>query len=246
MSIDPRLIERRREVAEERARRKVGRLIRLLIGLGLVGAGVWLLLSPLLSVDEVTTTGIGVSSANTVLVEHGVVAGTPLILIPTEEVENELESDPWVKEAVVELDWPTGVVVRIQERVPAAWLETDEGWGWFAVDGVQLSSATEPDPGLPWIEFGRVAALDTETSREVLGALEFVTVLPEELRQGARVRTEANGELWAEVSGFQVRLGRAVEMTAKALSLTALLREQPAAGSVLTLIAPTHPAISPP
>jgi hypothetical protein len=35
-------------------------------------------------------------------------------------------------------------------------------------------------------------------------------------------------------------------MKAKALSLDALLREQPAAGSTLTLIAPTHPAISPP
>ncbi|MDP9144683.1 MAG: hypothetical protein M3N43_08295, partial [Actinomycetota bacterium] len=69
--------------------------------------------------------------------------------------------------------------------------------------------------------------------------------LTAELRSGASVRAEANGELWAEVSGFQVRLGRPIEMKAKALSLDALLREQPAADSTLTLIAPTHPAISP-
>jgi hypothetical protein len=48
------------------------------------------------------------------------------------------------------------------------------------------------------------------------------------------------------VTGFQVRLGRATEMRAKALSLAALLREQPAPGSILTLIAPTAPAITTP
>jgi cell division protein FtsQ len=169
-----------------------------------------------------------------------------MILIRAGEVESTLESDPWIRESVVELDWPTDVVVRIEERVPAAWLETEEGWGMFAVDGVQLATAAEPDPALPWIRLGPIPLAETETSRAVLGSLEFIVALPAELRSGARVRTEPAGEIWAEVAGFQVRLGRAVEMAAKALSLAALLREQPAPGSTLTLIAPTHPAISPP
>jgi cell division protein FtsQ len=246
MTIDPRLAERRREVAEDRARRKVGHLLRLLIALGLVGAAVWLMLSPFLSVEEVTTAGIGVSSAHIVLVEHDVVAGTPMILIRPEQIEAALKTDPWIREAMVQLDWPTRVVVRVEERAPTAWLPTAGGWGRFAVDGVQLSSAPEPDASLPWIELGVVAIPDDATSSLMLGALEFVTALPEDLRQGTRVRVEADGELWAEVGGFQVRLGRAVEMTAKALSLAALIREQPVAGSILTLIAPTHPAVSAP
>jgi cell division protein FtsQ len=245
MTIDPRLAERRREVAEDRARRKMGRLIRLLIAVGLIGGAVWLVLSPILSVDEVTTTGIEVSTAHSVLVTHDVVAGTPMILIRTEEIESALESDPWIREAVVELDWPGRVSVRVEERVPVAWLSTGEGWGWFAVDGVQLASKPEPDPALPWIDLGPDTGAD-EDSRPVLGALEFAAALPQELKEGARVRFEGDGELWAEVAGYQVRLGREVEMTAKALSLAALIREQPAPGSILTLIAPTHPAISPP
>ena len=146
MRIDPRLAERRRVVAEDRARRKVSRLVKFLVALGFAGAVVWLFLSPLLSVASVTTSGIAASSADTVLVEHDVVEGTPLILIRSNDVESALESDPWVRESVVELDWPTGVVVRVQERVPAAWLETNEGWGLFAVDGVQLGTASDPDP----------------------------------------------------------------------------------------------------
>ena len=165
MRIDPRLAERRREVAEDRARRKVSRLVKFLVALGFAGAVVWLFLSPLLSVASVTTSGIAASSAEAVLAEQGVVEGTPLILIRTDKVESALESDPWVRESVVELDWPTGVVVRVQERVPVAWLETTEGWGLFAVDGVQLGTASDPDPAMPWIELGAIPADETETAR---------------------------------------------------------------------------------
>ncbi|HEU5113892.1 MAG TPA: FtsQ-type POTRA domain-containing protein [Acidimicrobiia bacterium] len=246
MRIDPRLAERRREVAEDRARRKVNRLVKLLIAIGVLGGVVWLFLSPLLSVATVTTSGIAASSAASVLVEQGVVSGTPLILVRAGSVESALEADPWVRESVVEVDWPTGVVVRIDERVPVGWLETDEGWGLYAVDGVQLAAAPEPDPLMPWIQLGPVPIDETESSPDVLGSLEFAATLPDELKAGARVRTEPGGEIWAEVTGFQVRLGRPVEMGAKALSLAALLRDQPPSGSTLTLIAPTHPAVSPP
>lgn len=245
MTIDPRLAERRREVAEDRARRKVGRLVRLLVALGSVGALAWLLLSPLLSVDEVTTSGIRVSSAHATLVEHGVIAGRPMILIRPEGIEEALETDPWVKEAIIELVWPDRVLVTVEERVPTAWLATEEGWGRFAVDGVELSSSPEPDASLPWIDLGPPGGDDGHRQR-LLGALEFADSLPEELREEARVRVESDGELWAEVAGFQVRLGRAVEMRAKALSVAALIGERPAPGSILTLIAPTHPAVTPP
>jgi cell division septal protein FtsQ len=245
MAIDPRLAERRREVAEDRARRKVGRLIRLLVVVGLIGGAAWLLLSPILSVDEVTTSGVEVSTTHSVLVAHDVIAGTPMILIRTGEIESALESDPWIREAVVELDWPGRVSVRVEERDPVAWLSTGEAWGRFAVDGVQLASAPEPDTSLPWIDLGPETGKD-EDARRVLGALEFAAALPQELKEGTRVRVESDGELWAEVAGYQVRLGRAVEMAAKALSLAALIREQPASGSILTLLAPTHPAVTPP
>ena len=123
----------------------------------------WLFLSPLLSVAMVTTSGIAASSAETVLVEHGVVAGTPLILIRAGNVETALETDPWIGESLVEADWPTGVVVRIEERVPVGWLETEEGWG-SAVDGVQLATAPDPDSSMPWIQLGPVPIDETESS----------------------------------------------------------------------------------
>jgi hypothetical protein len=246
MTIDPRLAERRREVAEDRARRNVGRLIKFLVAASLVGALVWLFLSPWLSVAAVTTTGIAASTAAAILTEQGVVEGTPMIMIRSGDVEEALETDPWVRESDVELDWPRNVLVRVEERAPTAWVETDEGWGLYAIDGVRLTTGPDPDPAMPWIQIGGVVATDPEPAAELLGSLEFAANLSEELRPGAKLRTEAGGELWAEVGGYQVRLGRPVEMGEKALSLAALIREQPPAGSTLNLIAPTNPAITRP
>jgi hypothetical protein len=245
MTIDPRLAERRREVAEDRARRNVGRLIKFLVAASVAGALVWLFLSPWLSVASVTTTGIAASTGAAILTEQGVVEGAPMIMIRSAAVEAALETDPWVRESDVELDWPQTVVVKVEERTPTAWAETDEGWGLYAIDGVRLTTAPDPDPAMPWIQIGGVVATALEPTPELLGSLEFAANLSEELRPGANLRTEAGGELWAEVGGYQVRLGRPVEMGEKALSLAALIREQPATGSILNLIAPTNPAVSP-
>jgi hypothetical protein len=244
MSIDPRLAERRREVAEDRARRNVSRLVKFLVVAGVAGAVVWVFLSPWLSVASVTTTGITASTTATILIEQGVVEGTPMILIRSREVEAALETDPWVLRSDVELDWPKAVVVQIEERVPSAWVETDEGWGLYAVDGTRLGTAPDPDPAMPRIQIGEVVATAGPTPA-LLGSLEFALGLSEELRPESRLRIEAGGEIWAEVAGYQVRLGRPVEMREKALSLAALLREQPPAGATLTLIAPSNPAITP-
>lgn len=246
MTIDPRLIDRRREVAEDRARKNVRRLIRFLVALAIVGGLIWLMLSPLLSVKEVITTGIASSSAHAALVEEEVLAGRPMILIRPGEIVAALQDDPWVRQAAVELDWPNRVLVRVEERVPVGWVETGDGWSRRAVDGVALPSSTEPDPSMVWAHFPELPESEAGESRQVIGALEFAETLPTELRSGAQVAVAGNGEMWAEVSGFRVRLGRPIEMRAKALSLSALLAESPPPGSTLNLIAPTHPAITPP
>ena len=246
MSIDPRLKERRRVVAEDRARHKVGRLLKLMVAVVIGGVVAWVLLSPWLSVAEVDTTGVVASETYGTLTELGAVAGTPMILIRPAKVEAVLLTDPWVKSASVVREWPDRLIVRIEERVALSWVETAGGWAHRAVDGVALPSPESPDNSLAWIQLPEVPLADAETSRDVLGALQFVEALPEAMRAGTTIRMRANGEFWATVSGYEVRLGRAVEMGAKARSLTALLAVRPPDGSILILIAPAHPAVTPP
>lgn len=245
MSIDPRLLERRHVVAEDRARRNVGRLLRFLVVLAILGAGAWLMLSPIMSVSEVTVAGVTSSRTNEVLAENSLVVGTPMILIRTGSAVAEIEADPWVSGASVRLEWPNRVVVKVEERVPTAWVQTDAGWSRRSIDGVALPSGVEPDETLGWARLSPIGDLDAADSPVVLGAIEFIHSLPGELTTDVIVRVEDNGELWAVVAGYQVRLGRPVEMKEKALSLVALLEVDPPRGAVLTLIAPTHPAVTP-
>ncbi|MFZ0626193.1 MAG: FtsQ-type POTRA domain-containing protein [Acidimicrobiia bacterium] len=246
MTIDPRLMERRREVAEDRARRTVSRLIKFMVLLAIVGVIAWALLSPMLSVHEVRTAGIVSSAAQRTLVDEGLLPGTPMVFVRPGKVEAALEMDPWVRDASVELDWPNRVVVKVEERVPLAWVEVEGGWERTAVDGVALYSTSVPDAEYPHIQVGGDAESDPDVARLVLGSLEFVDSLPPELASAAVVTLAGNGELWATVGGYDVRLGRATEMEAKALSLAALLHEEIPQGSVLTMIAPAHPAVTPP
>ncbi len=146
----------------------------------------------------------------------------------------------------VEIDWPDRVMVRVEERVPVAWVETGSGWSHRAVDGVALPSPEQPDDTMAWIRLPDLAEDDAGSSRDLLGALQFVAALPPALQVESTLRIRPNGELWAEIPDFDVRLGRAVEMQEKALSLAALLEEKPPRGSLLTLIAPAHPSYTPP
>lgn len=245
MSIDPRLMERRKVVAEDTAKRNVGRLLKFLAFVVILGALVWLAFSPWLSVARVEVEGVLSSDVNTALVDHGVIAGTPMILISSGEVEQALLEDPWVAEADVRLHWPDEITVEVVERVPAAWVQTAEGWARRAVDGVALPSEPEPDDSLVRVEMPELADDVATSSVELLGAIEFAAAIPSELRAGMEI-TLREGELWAGLPGYQVRLGRADEMTEKALSLTALMEESIPEGATINLMAPTNPAYMPP
>ncbi|MEA1903375.1 MAG: FtsQ-type POTRA domain-containing protein [Actinomycetota bacterium] len=245
MTIDPRLIERRKAVAEDRAKRSVGRLLKFLALTLVAGALVWAVLSPWMSINQVRTAGIVLSDANQILSEHRVIAGTPLITLRAGQVEQALAADPWVREARVHLDWPDEVIVRIEERKPVAWFQTSGGWSRRDIEGVSVPSAQIPDGSLPKIRLQGIADTEAEKSPFVLGAAEFVETLTPLLYPGLEMRVEA-GELWVVASGVEVRLGRPVEMRAKALSLEAILNESVPENSTIILIAPSHPAVSPP
>jgi hypothetical protein len=244
MSIDPRLMDRRRTVAEDNAKRNVGRLLRFLTLALVVGAAVWLVFSPWLSVSQVDASGISASTAHSILVDRGVVAGTPMIRISPSATERALMEDPWIASAEITLHWPDRVSVVVEERTPIAWTETTGGWTRRAVDGVALPSDPEPDAEMAHIEMPDLPSEVAANDPDMAGALEFIENLAVPLRAGTVVYQEG-GEIWAMVDGHRVRLGRGVEMAAKALSLQALLEENLPDNAVLILIAPTNPAWTP-
>jgi len=244
MSIDPRLMERRQAVAEDNAKRNVARLLRFLVVLTVVAAVVWLILSPWLSVSQVRTAGVSRSDANAILAEYGVVAGTPMIMLRAGTVEEELLNDPWIRDARVYVNWPNEVNVGVVERVPVAWVQTADGWARRSVDAASLPGGNVPDDSLPQVILPAVKSVDAESDPFLLGSVEFYDALPTSLWPLSAIRLNS-GELWATVQGYDVRLGRPVEMASKAATLVVMLEESIPDDAVIVLISPTYPAISP-
>lgn len=246
MNMDPRLAERRKEVAEERAKRTVRRLLRFLSFGGFVALVVWFMLSPYMSARSVVVEGVDRAAVEEILAAHSVVPGRPLILIRPGAVAAALEEDPWVARAEVDVVWPERVDVNVTERVPRAWVETREGWSLRDGEGVRLPGGDQPGDDLGRVHLPELDPEDPATATQMVGAIEFLMTLPPETAATATVRVQ-DRELWANVDGWDVRLGRADEMREKALSLVTLLAQDDLAeGSLIVLISPSRPSVLPP
>jgi cell division protein FtsQ len=243
-SIDPRIAARRREVQEHRASGSLRRALWLLAMAAIIGIGVWVARSPLLSVESVVVRGVSSSSARSILAEAGVVAGIPLASVDAGAVERALLADPWIRAAVVARSWPDRVEVRIEERYPVAWVRRQDGWVWLAADGVALGSSAEPADGFPKVVGPAGEPVGEAVDRRLTAALAFVDALRPDIATGAVVVLD--DELTAEVLGMVVRLGAPVDMEAKARVLAAILDGGLEPGSTVTLVAPSRPAVLPP
>jgi cell division septal protein FtsQ len=244
MSIDPRMAARRKRVAETRARLDLRRFLWVMVGAAGVAFLAWFLTSPILSVDSITVFGATNADPMPVLAEQQVVEGRPLIAIRPGRVAEALESDPWIRAASVELVFPDRVEVNIDERIPVAWVSFEAGWALVDVDGVAVQFGPPPGTGATIRVPGTVGepskAGQATTDQTVLGALEFVAALPG-IEAAATSVFVQDDELWATVGERRVRLGRPIEMRAKAAAVLVLLdATQP---GVIDVIAPTRPAI---
>lgn len=244
--MDRRLMDRRRRVAEERARSNLGRLVRLLVWLALVAGLVWFAQSPFLSVAEVAVRGTNRVDPVPVLEAHRVVEGRPLLLLDVAGAEQSLLEDPWVEAASVARDWPTRVIVDIEERDPAAVAELADGRWLISEDAVLLERAgADEGAQLPVVALSGQSAGEAAESLELEGAVEYLTSLPGEYRAGAVVRRGGEG-LEATVAGYLVRVGPPFDTEEKATVTAAMLDSGVEEGSILTVVAPASPAVLPP
>jgi cell division protein FtsQ len=234
--MDRRLEKRRKEVAEGQARSGLFKLLIVLIVASIGGLAIWMFRSPLLSVQEIVVAGAPPHLREQVRSESGIAPGEPLVSVRPAEVEAALGDNPWIASSKVTLQWPQRVLIEISPRLPVAWLDEGNGWTLVGEDAVVLESARQAGTELP--------ILRAHAELAKLGGLAFLAELGPLQFPGALVE-ERDGEMWAQVGGHDVRLGRPVDMEAKARALAALLARGVDAGANISLIAPTRPAVYP-
>lgn len=207
---------------------------------------VWYLFSPFVDVDEIVIGGAEQADVAAVLVDLDVEVGDPLLLVPTGRIESRLSEDPWVSSVSVSRIIPGTIEVAVVERLPALALDTPTGTAVVALDGTILTIGSTRQDDLPvFLDASLPPSSGTAvTDGPVLATLEF---LDEFGPITALARFEIiDDELWLRLPDHDVRLGRPVDMAAKAASLRAVLAEQPETGMVIVLIAPERPTLQPP
>jgi hypothetical protein len=221
-------------------------MIGLTLLLALVGGAVWLYQSEHLDVDAIVISGAVESDPEAVLAAQGITSGQPMLLsrVRSGRAERVIKDDPWVRDAVVRVELPDTIAVEVIEYLPTAWANSADGWLLVSPEGVVLVKTPTPGTALPYVDVGvgvvqPGSVIDTTA---MLGALEFVSGLPEGYRAGVAIDTR-DGELWAEMAGHVVRLGEPRSMADKAAAMTALLAHGIEKGAEVNLVAPTRPAI---
>ena len=252
--IDPRIRQRRIAVTRSQGRRRLRVLIgALAAGTGTVLAVVVLHLSWFrvshIEVRGAARSGVaGVEAAARVGLHH------PLLSVDTSAVARRVERLPWVADARVAKSWPSGLVVTVVERSPAA--EVADGARWALVDGTGRVLAVDGArlQGLVTLAWnGQVPAPGGRLPARSRGPLAVAAALRSLARPGpgvpapvVSVAAEAGGGVAVDLSdGAVVDLGTPADLTAKLTSLATLESEVDLSGvKTIDLRVPGQPVLT--
>ena len=187
-----------------------------------VGVGLLLYFTPIMSARETVVTGLTALSEDEVRQVAAVQDGTPLLQIDTDAVAERVASIRRVASARVQREYPSTLRITVEERVPLVVKDYPDGPHLFDRDGVDFVTAPPP-PGLPYIDTETPGPRDPAT----LAGLEVLTSLPPEVSgQVSRVEAPSVAAITLVLfDGRKVVWGTTDRTQEKALKLAALLTQ---------------------
>ena len=250
--VDPRMKQRRIEVARQEGRRRLKILILIVSVLVLTGGTFVAMRSPFLDVDRLAITSGPHTSPQDVTAAAGVPKHRAVIDVDTGAVARRIRTLPWVRSVQVKRRWPGTIEIVVVERVPAAAVPAAAG-GWAVVDGVGrvLARVAAPPPELaPVVDVAPVGAPGTTVWQSVRPSLAVAAALPRALvAKVAGVGPGPDGEVQLHLKPAGLaRLGPPSELAAKLSALVVVLDHVPlttAAGIALVDVrVPTTPVVT--
>jgi cell division protein FtsQ len=152
-------------------------LLVLVLVLALVGGGVYAVwFSTWLAVEEIDVSGAQTVEAKDIRVRSGIDLGDPLVRVDLDGAERRIAALAVVRSVSVTRQWPHGVLVSIEERVPIAVVEIGDRLRGMDADGVVFRDYKKAPPGLP-----RVVTTIGTTSAALKEAAQVISALPPDL-----------------------------------------------------------------
>ena len=187
-----------------------------------VGLGLLLYFTPIMSARNVVITGLGAVTQDEVIAAAGVTPGTPLLQIDTDEVADRVATIRRVATARVQREYPSTLRITVVERVPVVVKDYPDGPHLFDRDGVDFATAPPP-PGLPYLDVDNPGPSDPPTK----AALQVLTALrPEVAGQVGRIAAPSVASITLTLAdGREVMWGTTDRTEEKAQKLAALLTQ---------------------
>lgn len=187
-----------------------------------VGLGLILYFTPLMSAREIEVTGITAVTREEVLDVARVQLGTPLLQIDTGSVADRVATIRRVASTRVQRQYPSVLGIAIVERVPVVYKDFPDGPHLFDRDGVDFATGAPPRM-LPFFDVENPGPADPST----LAALQVMTSLaPDVAGQVSRVAAPSVASITLTLADGRVVVWGNTDRTAeKAQKLAALLTQ---------------------
>jgi cell division protein FtsQ len=221
----------KRRIAGTPSTKKVGRgtvrglkvlMWSALLSVIVVGLGLLLYFTPVMSARNIVVVGLGAVTQEEVTNAVAVAPGTPLLQVDTDTVAERVAAIRRVASVRVQREYPSTLRVTVVERVPVVVKDYPDGPHLFDRDGVDFAVAPPP-AGVPYLDTQNPGPNDPPTK----AALEVMTSLrPEVAAQVARVDAPSVAAITLQlIDGRQVVWGTTDRTEEKALKLGALLTQ---------------------
>ena len=177
----------------------------------------------LFQVRKITVTGCETISAETVVSLSGLEYDQSIFTVDTQKIMDAVATEPYLKPISVDFDYPDGVVINVQERKPAAYLEKEGAMLLIDEECWLLSIVTQPEA----VQYPLVTGLqlDAYTVGEQLGSKDafVLDVLSRVMIAAKNSGLELTGidvSLAADIvlstkTGFTVEIGDDTELETK-------------------------------
>ncbi|KGI68750.1 FtsQ-type POTRA domain-containing protein [Mycolicibacterium rufum] len=202
-----------------------------------VGIGLLLYFTPIMSARDIVVTGLGAVTQEEVVSVAAVPQGTPLLQVDTDAVAEKVAGIRRVASARVQREYPSTLRITVVERVPVVVRDYPDGVHLFDKDGVDFATGPPP-PGIPYLDTENPGPDDPATK----AALEVMTSLrPDVAGQVGRVSAPSVAAITLTlIDGRTVVWGTTDRTEEKALKLGALLTQP---GKVYDVSSPDLPTV---
>ncbi|TET54996.1 MAG: FtsQ-type POTRA domain-containing protein [Actinobacteria bacterium] len=216
----------------------------------ILAAGAWLLYtSDFFSIHTIRVEGNRNITDKLVIEKSRIGRNDNLITLPVTKIAKRLASYNWIQKASVLRDWPDGVLIKITERKPLAYLDTEKGIflvdkKGFVIDKLSDLKIQSEIPKIDGLAFKKIKVGKYIKNKTLKNALDAYYQVDKALRKEIfSITAKSVNELYFVVQGVEIIYGKSEKNKLKNKVIKTILKQKKEEISALDVRIPEKPVI---